>query len=1223
DTNGRYLTAVYNGGTGGDPKLTFTAAATGTYYVSASDLYDTGTGTYTLKATSKGAVTDDFAGSTLTRGTVSVGGSITGSLEFVGDQDWFAVTLAAGQQYVINLDATTTGGLSDPYLSIYNGSGVLLTTDDDNGPGLGSLITYRADTSGTYYLAASSGTFGTKTGGYTVSVKAVVDDYAANSTTTGRVVVGSSSVGKIEDNGDKDWLAVTLVAGQNYVINLDPSTTGGLSDPYLTLYNASGVLLTTDDDSGPGLGSLITYRADTSGTYYIAASSGTYGTKTGGYTVSVKALVDDYAASMSTTGVITIGSQVTGSIEIANDEDWFKVSLQAGSSYTIELLGEGGGGGTLPSGLGHQPYLRLFDTNGRYLTAVFNGGTGDDPKLTFTAAATGTYYVSASDLYDTGTGTYTIKATSLGAITDDYAGSALTRGTVSIGGSITGSLELAGDQDWFAVTLTAGQQYVINLDPSTTGGLSDPYLTLYNASGVLLTTDDDNGPGLGSLITYRADTSGTYYLAASSGTFGTKTGGYTLAVKVLADTTVPTVTFTDNITGTANLATGNVTYSLTFSESVTGLAANDLTVTNGTVSSVSGSGTSWSVIVTPTSGVASSTIGLTLKAGAVSDLAGNLNAVALNSSQAIDTVAPVSPKLVTHSGFKYLVNPQITMQTNMGQVLLQLYPEQAPITVANMLAYANSGFYDGTLFHRVIDGFMIQGGGFNSGLAYKTPTYSAIALESNNGLLNVRGTIAMARTVVFDSATTQFFVNQVDNTHLDYSNSISPGYAVFGKVLSGMEVIDSIAKVPNATVGSYSNVPITNVTITSLQQTIAGSSITKSGILTVSGLEAGAQWSFSLNSGSTWTAGTGNTLSLPDGSYAANAIQIRQTDAAGNVSVTAGKLSSALLVDTTAPKVTAFSPADEAKSVAVGANIVITFNETVQVGTGNIFLKTSAGETVATYNAANSANLSISGNTLTIDPTANLNYNTAYKVEIAAGSIKDIAGNLFNGVSDYDFSTAEIPAPTTSFGGHAYHWKNHALMQGVEISNGSSSVTTDALGQFQLASSSGTPEILSPTLVAQSLGSAISSADALAALKIAVGRNPNLDGSPISPYQYIAADVNGDGTVTSADALAILKMAVKRTDALPVKWLFVKESEDFWDEALKTFTTTRKSVVWDQSIDAVNGQNNNIVAVLKGDVNGSWAAPSTAQNLDVLNPNYFTDLSTRLGTPKSQWGVGV
>jgi hypothetical protein len=303
----------------------------------------------------------------------------------------------------------------------------------------------------------------------------VVDDYTNNVSTSGVLTIGGQVTGSIEIATDEDWFAVTFAVGQQYLIGLDATATGGLSDPYLTLYSANGVMVTTDDDSGPGLGSLITYRADANATYYVAASSGTYGAKTGNYTVSIRSVVDDYTNNVSTSGVLTIGGQVTGSIEIATDEDWFKVAVQAGSTYSIELLGASGGGGTLPSGVGRQPYLRLFDTNGLYLTAVYNGGTGGDPKLSFTAAATGTYYVSASDLYDTGTGTYTLKATSQGGITDDYAGSTLTRGTVSIGSTANGALEFDGDQDWFAVTFAVGQQYLIGLDATATGGLRDPY----------------------------------------------------------------------------------------------------------------------------------------------------------------------------------------------------------------------------------------------------------------------------------------------------------------------------------------------------------------------------------------------------------------------------------------------------------------------------------------------------------------------------------------------------------------------------------------------------------------------------------------------------------------------------------------------------------------------------------------------------------------------------
>jgi hypothetical protein len=162
-----------------------------------------------------------------------------------------------------------------------------------------------------------------------------------------------------------------------------------------------------------------------------------------------------------------------------------------------------------------------------------------------------------------------------------------------------------------------------------------------------------------------------------------------------------------------------------------------------------------------------------------------------------------------------------------------------------------------------------------------------------------------------------------------------------------------------------------------------------------------------------------------------------------------------------------------------------------------------------------------------------------------------------------------------------------------------------------------------PTLATGNIGTAIDASDALAALKIAAGRNPNADGSPVTPYQFIAADMNEDGVVTSADALAILKLSHNRQDAPAAQWLFVNESEDFWNEAINDFATSRKSLVYDTSIDlkAQTDEKINLVAVLKGDVNGSWAAPAGTPSLDTISPDYFAELSSRLGFPHSQWGV--
>lgn len=466
--------------------------------------------------------------------------------------------------------------------------------------------------------------------------------------------------------------------------------------------------------------------------------------------------------------------------------------------------------------------------------------------------------------------------------------------------------------------------------------------------------------------------------------------------------TFPTLTITDNLPGMVNRAAGSIAYLLQFSEAVTGLEVVDLTVTNGTVSAISGGGAAWTVTVTPALNVASGVIGLTLRAGAVSDAAGNLNAAVADTSQAIDTVAPALPRLVTNAGFNSLVDPQVTLQTSLGTVVLDLNPEAAPITVANMLAYVNSGFYDNTLFHRVIPNFVAQGGGFTTGPAYKTPTYSPIPLESNNGLSNLRGTLAMARTSAPDSATSQFFINQVNNTFLNYTSAASPGYAVFGSVVSGMSVIDAMVAVPR----SAADVPFTDIVIASARQTLAGSSIAKAATLLVADLEAGGQWSYSLNSGASWVAGSGNSLSVPAGSYAPSAIQVRQLDAAGNQSPGAAKFTSALVVDATAPIAMGFSPANAVTGVALGADLTVVFSEIIQRGSGSIVLKTAAGATVASYDVASSASLAVSGNTVTIHPQSDLAGSTGYRVEFAAGSVKDIAGNSAAGSISYDFTTA-------------------------------------------------------------------------------------------------------------------------------------------------------------------------------------------------------------------------
>jgi peptidyl-prolyl cis-trans isomerase A (cyclophilin A)/peptidyl-prolyl cis-trans isomerase B (cyclophilin B) len=156
---------------------------------------------------------------------------------------------------------------------------------------------------------------------------------------------------------------------------------------------------------------------------------------------------------------------------------------------------------------------------------------------------------------------------------------------------------------------------------------------------------------------------------------------------------------------------------------------------------------------------------------------------------------------------------KVQIKTSLGDITVELYADKAPKSVENFLGYVKSGFYDGTIFHRVIADFMIQGGGFTADLRQKK-TRAPVVNESKNGLSNLRGTIAMARTADPNSATAQFFINTVDNPRLDYAGDANPGYCVFGKVVAGMDVVDKIRAVPTGAQGPFrSDVPTTAVVI--------------------------------------------------------------------------------------------------------------------------------------------------------------------------------------------------------------------------------------------------------------------------------------------------------------------------------------------------------------------------------------------------------------------------
>lgn len=157
--------------------------------------------------------------------------------------------------------------------------------------------------------------------------------------------------------------------------------------------------------------------------------------------------------------------------------------------------------------------------------------------------------------------------------------------------------------------------------------------------------------------------------------------------------------------------------------------------------------------------------------------------------------------------------PQVALVTSTGNIVVELNPTAAPLSVNNFLKYVQNGFYSNTLFHRVIAGFVVQGGGYTPGFAVQPGVAAAIALESNNGLPNLRGTMAMARTSDPNSATSQFYFNLVDNLALDYQDANNPGYAVFGKIVQGLDVMDAIGAVQTNTLNGVPDVPVTDVVV--------------------------------------------------------------------------------------------------------------------------------------------------------------------------------------------------------------------------------------------------------------------------------------------------------------------------------------------------------------------------------------------------------------------------
>ena len=539
DTDGNRVASA-GGHWGGNRKATFAPLDDGTYYVEAGG-GGGDEGTYTLSVTDVShRISDDFEAGTGTTGRVAVGGSATGEIDYIGDRDWFAVELSAGNTYRFDQEHPPNVLYAPLLRGIHDADGNFIAGTRDSSDSYGdSRVFFTPEDTGTYYVAA--GASANATGSYTLSVinySSVSDDYAAGTGTTGAVAVGGSATGRINYADDRDWFAVELEAGKSYQIDMRGSTTGHgtLYGPDLIgIHDAAGDLIfgTWARDGGVGVypNSRVTFTATNDGTYYVEAAGND--NRTGTYTLSVTHLTDDYAAGTDTIGTVDVGGSVMGKIEIPNDRDWFAVELQADTAYRIDLEGQSTRAGTL-----NNPKLYgVRDADGNRISGTTNddGGAGSNSQVTFTAEETGTYYVEAgAPLVWLGGGWQGTYALSVREYRDDFTAGTGTSGTVAVGGTARGEIGAAGDRDWFAVMLEAGTSYRIDLkgSPTGSGSLSDPYLHgIHDADGVLIadTTNDDGGAGRNSRVTFTAEDAGTYYVAA--GAYENEEGTYTLSVE--------------------------------------------------------------------------------------------------------------------------------------------------------------------------------------------------------------------------------------------------------------------------------------------------------------------------------------------------------------------------------------------------------------------------------------------------------------------------------------------------------------------------------------------------------------------------------------------------------------------------------------------------------------------------------------------------------------------
>jgi methionine-rich copper-binding protein CopC len=634
---GAYVSPSATNAYGTELSTVFKSGLAGDYYFSATNNFGSLATAYTVSATAGAA--DAVGDTTATASSLTLGISTSGAFEGPSDLDVYKVALTAGTIYNIKPAMTNGNGVSVS-LTDANGQYVATSSSVDG-------YSFVAAASGNYYLTLSGNS--TSTGAaadYTVLMAAGPDDYAASAAGAGRLAIGGSTPGKIDAAGDKDWYAVSLNANTTYWFTAKPGASGAYSSSYtqLKLYDSSSQVMASQ--TGSNSQAVLQFVPSKTGTYYFEVGDST-NYYLGNYVASaVIGTRDDYGSDKASAAPLSLGSTLTGSLELASDKDVFKFAVKAGTTYTFELKGQNPVGS--PS-----LYMSGADANGSSSGFVSYAKTGVTDYRVYTANYTGDYYLTVANNYSSGTSGYTLQVNAPSG--DDFAASSATTGLLATGGKLAGALNFAGDSDWIKVKLVAGTKYAFVLEGKASGAGtldvsgSDVVMSMVSSSGYssyLTTLSGLSGKG----YSFAAEVTGDYYLTLGASPYygSAPSGSYTISSYNLSgDTAMPTVlSFAPGNGSKGASLTGNIT--LTFDDLIrTGdslirlIDAQGNVVENYSSSSSRMQITGKVVTIDPSANLQPGTkYTLELQAGSLMDYAGNkFLADRVYSFTTLDTVA--------------------------------------------------------------------------------------------------------------------------------------------------------------------------------------------------------------------------------------------------------------------------------------------------------------------------------------------------------------------------------------------------------------------------------------------------------------------------------------------------------------------------------------------------------------------------------------------------------